>query len=126
MLHSRSWVDVKYGQPVIMFSCTPHSSSPSENPNTNVKLYGQVIEPTIEYGLRCTMYKNVGGLMNMMVISPNKSCDGLPDMLSDPEAKIPVGKQSKYTVGMCNVEYQDKVYNLTLKLNAVEENSKES
>ncbi|KAL5239410.1 hypothetical protein ACI65C_006820 [Semiaphis heraclei] len=74
-----------------MFSCTPHSSSPSENPNTNVKLYGQVIEPTIEYGLRCTMYKNVGGLMNMMVISPNKSCDGLPDMLSDPEAKIPVG-----------------------------------
>lgn len=27
---------------------------------------------------------------------------------------------------MCNVEYQDKVYNLTLKLNAVEENLKKS
>jgi len=27
---------------------------------------------------------------------------------------------------MCNVEYQDKVYNLTLKLNAMEKNLKKS
>jgi len=44
------------------------------------------------------MYKNDEGIMNMMAISPNKSCDGLPDILSNPEANIPVGYVLLYPV----------------------------
>ncbi|KAL5239411.1 hypothetical protein ACI65C_006821 [Semiaphis heraclei] len=79
---------------MMMFTCTSQSPSTSVDPKTEssiVRLYGRIIEPTLQYELRCAMYKNVEGIMNMMAISVNKSCEGLPRMLHYPMSSFPPG-----------------------------------